>query len=347
MGNRSIFKLEELIRDDFEEYLGGIRDFSNCAACLDAYNPVCLQWSEELGTGFVSHIKLRDGLTLSIGSALFHEPVQIHFDSWHVPLTFSYGISGSVHYTIELENGAASHWCAEPGQSAVACFREFKGRVDYPANTLAKNLSIYVDPLLLHTLIDLKTENFPRSICDVASGSHAVEYQKNFATSPAMNMAIHQILNCPYQEPLQRLYLEGYTLVLLTHTLARLSPSGKTVQKTATVRPQDVERVKYARELIRNNLQNPPTLLELARTVGLHHSKLNAGFREMYGTTIFDYLRQTRLLMAKSLLDDGRMNVSEAAFAVGYASPSHFVKSFKNAYGTSPGAYLRTVSRKW
>ncbi len=81
--------------------------------------------------------------------------------------------------------------------------------------------------------------------------------------------------------------------------------------------------------------------------MGLHHSKLNTGFREIYGTTIFEYLRQTRPIMAKALLDNGLMNVSEAAFAVGYASPSHFVKSFKNSCGTSPGAYLNTVSRKW
>ncbi len=113
------------------------------------------------------------------------------------------------------------------------------------------------------------------------------------------------------------------------------------------IRPQDVERVKHARALLCDNLQNPPTLLELARTVGLHHSKLNTGFRKIYGTTTFGYLRQARLVMARVFLDDGRMNVTETAFSVGYSSPSHLAKAFKEFCGTSPRTYLRAVDGKW
>ncbi len=345
MENAAVLDLEELIQGDFDEYLGGTRDFRNCKNDFDSHKPFCWQWPEEMGDGFFSHINLRDGLSLSMGSARFHEPVQIHFDNWHFPLVFSYCISGNMKYTFESDGGTTC-WHAQPGQSSVACFRQLSGRSDCPANIPLKVLSIYVDPILLHSLVDLKNSILPQGIRELAGGSD-LEYQKSFTASPAINMVIHQILNCPYQEPLRQLYLEGQALTLLTHTLARLVPPDNAICETAAICPQDIERVKHARELICNNLQNPPTLLELARTVGLHHSKLNTGFREIYGTTIFDYLRQTRLIMAKALLDNGRVNVSEAAFAVGYASPSHFVKSFKNSYGTSPGAYLRTVSRKW
>ncbi len=346
MGNAATLHLEELIRQDFDEYLGGTRDFTDSRADLNTHKHFSWQWPKEMGDVFFSHIRLKHGLSLSMGSAFLHEPVQMSFDNWHFPLVFSYCISGNMKYIFESDGGT-SCWHAQPGQSSVACFRQFSGRSDCPAATSTKWLSVYIEPRLLGTLVDLKNICLPGGLRDAADGSDVVEFQKSFAASPIMNMAIHQILYCPYKEPLRQLYLEGQTLTLLTHTLARLVPQDNAVCETAPICPQDMERVKHAKEIICNNLQNPPTLLELARTVGLHHSKLNTGFRKIYGTTIFDYLRQTRLVMAKALLDNGRMNVSEVAFAVGYASPSHFVKSFKNAYGTSPGAYLRSVSRKW
>lgn len=113
------------------------------------------------------------------------------------------------------------------------------------------------------------------------------------------------------------------------------------------MRPHDIERVHHARELVSRNFQNSPKLLDLARAVGLPHPKLNFCFREVYGTTIFGYLREMRLNKAKSLLDEGRMNVTEVAYEVGYSSLSHFAKAFREYNGAAPGNYLRKVSQKW
>jgi len=347
MENTATFDFGELIRDDFEEYLGGTRDLRNCEKYLNDYKTFCWQWPEEIGDGFLNQTKLRDGLILGIGKVLFNERIHMSFDSWNFPLTFTYGVSGNMQYTFELENGRKNRWCSEPGQSAVSFFTELRGVMDCPAGTPVQWLSIHVDPMVLNSLVDVKRGRFPCGICDLAQGTDTREYQERFATSLSMDMTIHQILDCPYQGTLKRLYLEGKALELLTHSLARLIQPVNEAQEKAVIRPQDIERVKYARDLIRENLQDPPKLLDLAKTVGLHHSKLNIGFREIYGTTIFDYLRQARLILSKSLLDDGRMNVSETAFAVGFSSPSHFTKSFKGYYGIPPSTYLRTVSRKW
>jgi len=319
----------------------------NADPYLDDCNSLFWRWNEEIGDGSMCHIKLRDGLTIGIGDVRFNKSVHMSFDDWAYPLTFTYGVSGHMAYTIELANGYKIRWCSEPGQSTISCLRQYRGVVNCQAGTPAKWLSVHIDPMLLGSLVDLDNDRFPCSICDLARGSETTEYQESFATSLAMDMAVGQILNCPYRGTLRQLYLEGYTLALLTHSLARLIPSDKDNGEKAAVRPQDIERVKYARELIRNNLQNPPKLIDLARDVGLHHSKLNIGFREIYGTTIFDYLRQVRLDRARTLLDDGQMNISETAFAVGYSSPSHFAKSFKDHFGTSSSTYLRTVSRRW
>ncbi|WP_249664415.1 helix-turn-helix transcriptional regulator, partial [Lysinibacillus sp. D4B1_S16] len=74
-------------------------------------------------------------------------------------------------------------------------------------------------------------------------------------------------------------------------------------------------------------------LMELSRLIGLNDFKLKKGFKEMYGTTVFGYLREKRLEQASLLLQNGTMNVMEVANAVGCSNPSHFAEVRKEKYG--------------
>lgn len=55
------------------------------------------------------------------------------------------------------------------------------------------------------------------------------------------------------------------------------------------------------------------TLIELSRLIGLNDYKLKKGFKEMFGTTVFGYLREKRLEKAFHLLQEGTMNVTECS----------------------------------
>ncbi|WP_320044286.1 helix-turn-helix transcriptional regulator [uncultured Desulfobacter sp.] len=82
-------------------------------------------------------------------------------------------------------------------------------------------------------------------------------------------------------------------------------------------------------------------MAELARSVGMCRTKLYDCFRVVYGITPFDYLRNKRLETAVKLLNEGKTNVTQASYAVGYASISHFSKTFKEHFGFSPGKHLK------
>ncbi|SHE13431.1 Adenosine deaminase [Chlamydia abortus] len=49
-------------------------------------------------------------------------------------------------------------------------------------------------------------------------------------------------------------------------------------------------------------MANPPSLLELSRMIGINDNKLKIGFKELYGTTVFGYLREKRLEKALNLI---------------------------------------------
>ncbi|NJK75120.1 MAG: helix-turn-helix transcriptional regulator [Microcoleus sp. SU_5_6] len=90
-----------------------------------------------------------------------------------------------------------------------------------------------------------------------------------------------------------------------------------------------------------SNIESPPSLLELAKKAGINDYKLKIGFREVFGTTVFGYLRNQRMEQARQLLLEQQMNVSEVAQTVGYASLSQFSTAFKHYFGITPKTYQK------
>ncbi|MDF5721948.1 MAG: AraC family transcriptional regulator, partial [Rhizonema sp. PD37] len=105
-------------------------------------------------------------------------------------------------------------------------------------------------------------------------------------------------------------------------------PSGKTFWFT-----------DYAREILLKNLDNPPSLIQLARQVGLNDRKLKLGFRYCFGTTVFGYLHDYRMELAHKLLIEKNMNVTQVARKVGYASLSSFHHAFRKKFAVNPKSF--------
>ena len=93
------------------------------------------------------------------------------------------------------------------------------------------------------------------------------------------------------------------------------------------------------KELLTVQLENPPSLDALGREVGVSQFYLSRTFSAETGMTIPQFLRRVRMERAAELLRAGTHNVTEAAFAVGYASLGHFSKSFCEVVGCCPALY--------
>lgn len=97
--------------------------------------------------------------------------------------------------------------------------------------------------------------------------------------------------------------------------------------------------LKEARHILEQEFVSPPSLVELARRAGTNEFKLKRGFRKLFGTTVFGYIRELRMKRARFLLEQGHLNVTEVAFEVGYSSLGHFSASFKQRFGALPSKY--------
>jgi len=152
-----------------------------------------------------------------------------------------------------------------------------------------------------------------------------------------MQLAIDAILNCKYQQGLRKMFMLSKAieiLVLQAEAFNCLHSRKRAVACT----DYDRDRIHYAREYVIQHMDSPPSLSELARVIGLNEYKLKHGFKEMFRTTVFGYLAEKRLELARDYLFDPNRSVTEIADLLGYSSIQHFSYAFKKKFGHSPRA---------
>lgn len=159
----------------------------------------------------------------------------------------------------------------------------------------------------------------------------ALKYATRTPIKPATNQVIGQVLGCPYGGKTRRAYLERQALKLVSLHLAAMEQP----------HPSETElnSVEQAASILRNQLSHPPSIEALARQVCTNRLKLNQGFRAVYGTTPYGYLRDCRLFQAQRLLATSDMAIADIATSVGYTNRSHFALAFRQWTGLNPKTF--------
>lgn len=134
-------------------------------------------------------------------------------------------------------------------------------------------------------------------------------------------------------------WYQAKVLEVLAQTVFRADEPGELF--CARHHRRNRERVERARYLLERDLENPPSLEMLAEDVECSTFHLSRVFAEETGMSMPKFLRTRRIERAAELLRSGKMNVTEVAFAVGYASLSAFNRAFVEQMGCCPGLYPR------
>lgn len=151
--------------------------------------------------------------------------------------------------------------------------------------------------------------------------------------TPAFRQVNQQILQNQMEGLSGKLFFESKMLEL---TALFLETYRKQPMESAQATRLDRDKMHFVRELLEQNLVNPPTLGRLARLAGTNEFALKKHFKAIFGVPVFKYLQQLRLDKAYSLLNETDMQVGEAAQEVGYESISAFSRAFKVRFGIQP-----------
>lgn len=94
--------------------------------------------------------------------------------------------------------------------------------------------------------------------------------------------------------------------------------------------------VEKATEYINNNYHNPISMENVAQNVNVSEKHLCRLFKKIKGTTPHKYLTETRMNIAKKLLKETDLPISEIAENVGFVSQFAFATAYKKHYGITP-----------
>ena len=143
--------------------------------------------------------------------------------------------------------------------------------------------------------------------------------------------------NCSFYRSAAEAEQAGYRPCLLCRP--ELAPD------TFPVSPSS-ELAKKKKKMIEEHCHEPEILSRSAERLGITDRHLRRVFHEEFSVSPVQYLQTCRLLLAKNLLTETGLSVTDVAMASGFGSLRRFHDVFKNRYGMTPAALRKGTGSK-
>jgi AraC-like DNA-binding protein len=174
-------------------------------------------------------------------------------------------------------------------------------------------------------------------IADEIETSHVLSAPVN----PTLRRLAALLFTTRLHDRLRTVFIEG---IVLQH-LALMTAHATSAASPGALLSRDRARLQEARDRLLADLRSPPTAGELATAVGWSDCALDAGFRALFGGSVYQILRNARLEQARIALETDGASVKQIADRIGYSHVSNFISAFSRRYGQPPGRYMRDKRR--
>ena len=167
-------------------------------------------------------------------------------------------------------------------------------------------------------------------------------YQPDRSTLNA-SMLVAEVQQCNLEGLVRSCFIEGKIKELLSIFLGRALEACNESRPGIKLGDHDVQKIKLARDILVQDLQNAPTIEQLSRKAGVNRQKLKQLFKQIFGKTIYQYLREERMQTARCLLMAKEATIQEVARQIGYENTGHFSRRFKEQFGCLPSEFQKMV----
>lgn len=198
-------------------------------------------------------------------------------------------------------------------------------------------MSFRFSPVHLSQFVKPRKENEIFSD-DVMNFKHRSSFTKILPLCGKTRIVIEGLLNHTYTDHLENIYINAQTQMLLLYSLDCILGEKELdiVSCKFLANEADREKIIKAREILIRHIGEPITIKELSRKAAINECYLKKGFKEMFGTTIFDFYQSQRMDHARYLLYEKGLSVTDVSLMLGYSSISHFSTAFKKHTGLKP-----------
>lgn len=167
---------------------------------------------------------------------------------------------------------------------------------------------------------------------------HTSSFAKVLSLCGRTRLVLETLLNHNFTGAHENIFVNAQSQMLLLYSLECMVGEKEVegFQCKFLANEADREKIVQAREILLQHIGEPLTIKELSRKVAINECYLKKGFKEMFGTTIFDFYQGQRMEHARYLLYEKGLSVTEVSLMLGYSSISHFSTAFKKHTGLKP-----------
>ncbi|HFA52188.1 MAG TPA: AraC family transcriptional regulator [Bacteroidetes bacterium] len=303
---------------------------------------------KKIGEGNITTYLFRDGVSLFMFNGALTHDWEWEFDCEEdSPLFVFFSLSGSVE---DAKKAEKDHFVLKPLDTLM---------VVHPGGSSRRSIIFKKgEPILLSVLRVDPQKFFDKKACCPAdipekmrvllslSGEEIKCVMPPGRFTPEVALIVKEIAECPYSGLIRTTFVEAKTKQLLTIFMQQLELGQPNEGKKAPLAKSDLSKIEQAKHILTSDLQNPPTIEMLSRKVGLNRQKLKNDFKTIFKKTIYQYLIDQRMKMARQLMLEKKMSVQEVAVTVGYENASHFARRFQKHFGILPSQFLAMTWRK-
>jgi AraC family transcriptional regulator, transcriptional activator of the genes for pyochelin and ferripyochelin receptors len=221
------------------------------------------------------------------------------------------------------------------GTHSILYYPALHGKLHYLKKPHSQSVEIELSVDFLRRIFHNDLEILREFGKNIEASHPAIMGSRSFPITSEMRHILNQIRNCALGGILKRLFVEAKVIELLTLQIAQINALSKTKK---TLKKQDIDKLNEVRDILNKNIYTPYSIEELSRLAGINRTKLQEGFKDLFGNTIFGYITDVRLEEARRQILNSHKDdtISEIAAKSGYKNPQHFTAAFKRKFGYLP-----------
>lgn len=151
-----------------------------------------------------------------------------------------------------------------------------------------------------------------------------------------IKVIVEEIKNIPLQNMIDLMKIKAKAMEFL---IASLQYKINTFSNECNLIKEEIDIIYKGENILLKNLQNPPSVNDLAKELNITVYKLQKGFKGILGNTVYEHIKRLRMEKSKELLKNTGMPIICIASEVGYENPSKFSSVFKSYMNMTPSEY--------
>lgn len=281
----------------------------------------------EIGTDYMEKIYIQDGFLFSKTNYNIEKPIFLEAKQEERKFVITISLKGNTTY---INSGDKKIIPFKEGFTTISLFENTQGFREFKDKQINQIRLILSESFL--------RRNFQKSLVEKyffnKQNLQLIDFR---LTSIQSQFLLNDILNCSLVGELANIYKQGKIFELLSLEISKLQKN----EDDIFLDDYDRSAILKAKEVLLNNLQNPPSIVTLAKMVHLSEVKLKRGFKQIYKTSPYQLLVSHKMNLAKNMLESGEYNINEIALQVGYKFANNFTNAFYKEFKIRPKDILK------